>query len=559
MRLLVLILACASSAAALTVNDLAGLHYIDGSGNSLPYRLFTPAGRGAGQRFPLVLFLHGAGGRGNDNLMQIDDEPIALTFCAPDHQIDWPCFMIAPQCPVDKTWAAINAGSNWNPGGPMPVDPTWPLAAAKAVVDQLLAANADIDPAQVYVVGFSMGGYGTWEAAIRWPQTFRKLAPICGGGDPGSIGAIAGRPIWAFHAADDGIVPVQGSRAMANAVWNAGGNALYTEYPSSMNIGHYAWNPAFRDPDLLPWLFGQPRRLVNGGDGLAAEFRNNTDFSGAANATGYLSGAGAAADYNAEYSLGTPKNINADDFCVRFSGVLLPPVSGTYTINGSADDWIGIWIDGTQVVNGDGESGSIVLVAGTKVPIRIDYIKNRGLANFAANWQPPGAGSPTVIPRDNLFSGANGQPRPFPPSALTATADGTTAHLSWSDNSSNETGFLIEVSSDGISWSSAATTAANATASTVSGLSAGTRYRFRVRGINASGPSPHGSIAQVLTGSGGGLSGDLNGDGAVDFRDRDLLLSRFGRRSGDTGWDVRYDRNGDGRVDALDLAQQLGH
>jgi len=75
MRLLALILACASSAAALTVNDLADLHYVDGSSHSLPYRLFTPARGSAGQRFPLVLFLHGAGGRGNDNLGQINDHP----------------------------------------------------------------------------------------------------------------------------------------------------------------------------------------------------------------------------------------------------------------------------------------------------------------------------------------------------------------------------------------------------------------------------------------------------------------------------------------------------
>lgn len=502
---LLLIIASLRVDAAVTVNDLTALTYPDGLGNTLPYRLFTPSGRGAGQTFPLVLFLHGAGGRGTNNTGQITDQPIALALCHPDNQADWPCFVIAPQCPVGQTWAAINAGDNWNPGIAMPATPTWPLAAAKAVVDQLLAANADIDPTQVYVAGWSMGGYGSWESAARWPSTFLKLVPICGGGDTATASTFVSRPIWAFHAFDDGVVPVARSQAMVGAVRTAGGNPLYTEYPGAMGIGHAAWTPAFSDPELFPWLFGRARTPTYGGDGLVAAYWNNASFAGSAVVTGFIS----RPDQN--YGSGSPAaGVPADNFCARFTGRLLPPTTGVYTFTGSADDTVALWVNGSPIfTTTSGGSGSITLTAGVKVAIQIDVVETTGNASVLVQWQPPGAGAATGIPRDVLFSGATGVARPIPPSDLAASVAGTDVALGWSDNSGNEAGFQIDYSSDGLAWTTAITVSANVTSYTVTGLAAATRYRFRVRGINASGLSPYGATVQVLTGNvgGGGIVG----------------------------------------------------
>lgn len=508
--ILLLILGSVGAAgAAVTVNDLAALTHADGLGNTLPYRLFTPSGRGPGRTFPLVLFLHGAGGRGSDNTGQISDQPIALALCHPDHQADWPCFVVAPQCPAGQTWAAINAGDDWNPAIAMPATPTWPLAAAKAVVDQLLAANADIDPAQVHVVGWSMGGYGSWEAAARWPAAFRKLVPICGGGDSATAPLIADKPIWAFHAANDAVVPVARSQAMVAAVRAAGGDPLYTEYPTAMGIGHAAWTPAFSDPELFPWLFGRARTPTHGGDGLAAAYRNVSSlaapFADAVVATGFIS----RPDF--DYGTGSPATgVNADYFSARFTSMLLPPVTGIYSFRGTANESVTLYVNSVQLfVPTSLGTGSISLTAGAKVPIQIDLVEGTGSSQVLIEWLVPGAGAYVGVPRDVLFSGAGGVARPAPPSDLVASVAGTDVALAWADRSDNEAGFTIDHSTDGLAWTTVITVAANATTHTVGGLAAGTRYRFRVRGTNGSGLSPYGPVVQALTGAagGGGVAG----------------------------------------------------
>ena len=108
-----------------------------------------------------------------------------------------------------------------------------------------------IDPKRLYVMGLSMGGYGTWDALQRYPEKFAAAVPICGGGDETAADRIKA-PVWAFHGDADGAVPVQRSRNMIEAIRKAGGKPKYTEYPG---VGHNSWSAAFKDPELLKWLF----------------------------------------------------------------------------------------------------------------------------------------------------------------------------------------------------------------------------------------------------------------------------------------------------------------
>lgn len=247
---------------ALTVDAMTARTFDAGSGHVLPYRLFIPAGAApagaAAKKVPLVLFLHGAGGRGTDNRKQVTDQPASLVFIQPANQANWPLFMVAPQCPPDQQWVAMPWGEP-SGKGKRPANPTWPLAAAVALVDRLVAEYPNIDPTRIYITGFSMGGYGTFDAAARWPKKWRAAVPICGGYDETQVGPLVGLPLWAFHAEDDHAVPVGRTRAVIDALKARGGKPRYTEYPASAKHGHFSWIPAYAEAQLLPWMFGDAR------------------------------------------------------------------------------------------------------------------------------------------------------------------------------------------------------------------------------------------------------------------------------------------------------------
>jgi hypothetical protein len=212
-----------------------------------------------------------------------------------------------------------------------------------------------------------------------------------------------------------------------------------------------------------------------------------------------------------DYGAGSPATgVNPDNFCARFTGMLLPPVTGVYTFSGTANEAVTLYVNGLQLfVPTSSGSGAITLSAGVKVPIRIDLIETTGTSKVLIEWQPPGAGAATGIPRDVLFSAASGLARPLPPSDLAASVAGTDVALAWADRSADETGFRVEYSTDGLAWTLATTTAANVVGYTVSGLAASTPYRFRVRSTNASGHSAYGAVVQATTGvvGGGGAAG----------------------------------------------------
>jgi predicted peptidase len=215
------------------------------------YRLLRPATVEPGKTYPIVLFLHGAGERGSDNLAQLKYLPTWLA--EPEWRERYPCYVVAPQCRADHRWAPYDWSDKQS--SPLAPEPTGDLAAAVAAVDAVLAAEP-IDPARIYLTGLSMGGYGAWELAARMPQRFAAVAPICGGGDEAQARKLVGLPIWCFHGADDKVVPVARSRSMVAAIKAAGGEPKYTELPG---VGHDSWTPAYRESGLLDWLFQQRR------------------------------------------------------------------------------------------------------------------------------------------------------------------------------------------------------------------------------------------------------------------------------------------------------------
>jgi predicted peptidase len=219
-------------------------------GATLRYRLCAAAESTSGTKPPLVLYLHGAGERGDDNAAQLKHGVVEFHRRQATH----PCVVLAPQCPAGRKWVEVDWGDS-SGSATFPSEPSEPLRLAIAVMDGLIAAGR-VDPDRLYVTGLSMGGYGTWYAAGMPGSRFAAAAPICGGGDPAWAKRYLGLPLWAFHGDDDRAVPVGRSREMIAAVRAAGGEPKYTEYPA---VGHDCWTRTYADDAFHEWLFAQRR------------------------------------------------------------------------------------------------------------------------------------------------------------------------------------------------------------------------------------------------------------------------------------------------------------
>lgn len=224
--------------------------YRDAGGKTLLYRLFIPKGYDAAKRYPLVVALHGAGERGDDNKAQIRFAS-RLPWATPASQEKNPCFILAPQCPANDKWINVD---RWDtPVYRQPEQPTEPLRLVMELIPAL-QKEFSIDAGRIYASGLSMGGYGTWELINRRPDLFAAAAPVCGGADETFAERVKQVPLWVFHGGKDTVVlPVQ-SRRMVEAVRKAGGTVKYTEYPEA---GHNSWDPAYAEPSFLDWFFAQ--------------------------------------------------------------------------------------------------------------------------------------------------------------------------------------------------------------------------------------------------------------------------------------------------------------
>ncbi len=225
-------------------------------GVAYKYQVYVPAEWSKNKKWPVILFLHGAGERGEDGLLQTQ---VGIATAIRLHADRFPCIVVIPQCRRNVWWA----------------DPAMEAQSLKALDQSMKEFRGD--PERVYLTGLSMGGYGTWSLVSKYPGRFAALAPVCGGvrrpekgpssadappGDPNADPYVAvaqkvGKtPVWIFHGGSDTTVPPAESRKMNDALKAAGGNVKYTEYSG---VGHNSWDRAYAEPEFMPWLLSQRR------------------------------------------------------------------------------------------------------------------------------------------------------------------------------------------------------------------------------------------------------------------------------------------------------------
>jgi len=200
---------------------------------SCSYLLFLPESYGEQEKsWPLMLFLHGAGERGNDLQLVKKHGPPKIV----EKEKDFPFIVVSPQCPKEQWWDEE-------------------LDVLINLLDETVA-KYDVDEQRVYLTGLSMGGYGTWALGARYGDRFAAIAPVCGGGTLPMTLKLADMPIWAFHGARDKVVPVEESEQMVKMINDRGGNAKLTVYPDA---GHDSWTETYDNPELYDWLLSHSR------------------------------------------------------------------------------------------------------------------------------------------------------------------------------------------------------------------------------------------------------------------------------------------------------------
>ncbi|WP_439484263.1 prolyl oligopeptidase family serine peptidase [Cyclobacterium plantarum] len=214
--------------------------YVSENGDTLKYRLMKPEDPEPQKKYPLVIALHGGAGSGTENLIQVDGSWTAQFLAKPSNREKYPAYLFVPQCPPGSSWGVV------------PNIPVVDELVFEAIIS--LEAEFSIDKTRRYVMGESLGGYGTWHFISTRPKMFAAAVPICGGGNPNFAHKIKDVPIWAFHGAQDRIVPVKSSRKMIAALNEAGGNPLYTEFADE---GHIISESFENTEGLLDWVFAQ--------------------------------------------------------------------------------------------------------------------------------------------------------------------------------------------------------------------------------------------------------------------------------------------------------------
>ena len=208
---------------------------------TLKYLLFTPQGyeQDKDKKWPLMVFLHGAGERGTNLAKVAVHGPAKIVTTRPD----FPFVVISPQCPNGEVWQK---------------------EAVIALVDEALKKYR-VDADRVYLTGLSMGGFGSWALAAAYPDRFAAVAPICGGGNvldvllpaKGKEAALKTLPIWAFHGAKDTTVKVEESERMVEAFKRAGNNDVkLTIYPEAQ---HDSWTETYNNEELYKWFLEHTR------------------------------------------------------------------------------------------------------------------------------------------------------------------------------------------------------------------------------------------------------------------------------------------------------------
>jgi len=226
---------------------------INVDGKAYRYVVYVPSNWTTDQKWPVILFLHGAGERGSDGLKQ---SQVGIGGAVRLHSERYPFVIVMPQCPEGQWWS----------------QPAMQKLALATLETEMQEFNGDTR--RVYLTGLSMGGYGTWAIAESNPTKFAAIAPVCGGvsiserlakltglpetHDDNIFSEAAQKvrtiPVWIYHGGADATVPVSESQNMTKALRNLGADVSYTEYPG---VGHNSWDNAYGDADFPQWLLGQ--------------------------------------------------------------------------------------------------------------------------------------------------------------------------------------------------------------------------------------------------------------------------------------------------------------
>ncbi|WP_339729457.1 prolyl oligopeptidase family serine peptidase [uncultured Gimesia sp.] len=197
----------------------------------MDYLIYLPKDYDQKEKWPLVLFLHGAGERGDNlDLVTVHGPPKLVKNGKP-----FPFIVVSPQCPKGQLW--------------QPVELT-------ALLDEI-EKKYHVDKDRIYVTGLSMGGFGTWALAAHTPYRFAALIPICGGGEKFWVKKIKHVPIWVFHGAKDGAVPLERSQSLVDVLKKANADVSFTIYPDA---GHDSWTETYDNPKVYEWLLQQKRK-----------------------------------------------------------------------------------------------------------------------------------------------------------------------------------------------------------------------------------------------------------------------------------------------------------
>lgn len=219
--------------------------YVNAKGETLNYRQlvsdYDPI-----NKYPLVIFLHGSGERGNDNEAQLKWG--VLNFASDQNMKIHPSIIIAPQCPENMGWDNFSEKDM-----SIQPSPSMPMKLLKELIDEVIS-KLPVDTNRIYITGLSMGGFGTYDAITRYPELFAAAVPVCGGGDVTKAQSIAHIPIWIFHGALDGAVNPVLAQNMVESLTKAGAHPGYTQYPET---GHFSWIAAYSDTMMMEWLFSQ--------------------------------------------------------------------------------------------------------------------------------------------------------------------------------------------------------------------------------------------------------------------------------------------------------------
>ena len=201
----------------------------------MEYLLFLPQSyaQSLDQKWPLIIFLHGASERGNDlNLLRKHGIPKVV-----ESNPDFPFIAVSPQCPKESWW-------------------TSELRTINGLIEEIIK-KYEVDTSRIYLTGLSMGGFGTWSLATMYPQRFAAIAPVCGGGEVRQIlRSLIDMPVWAFHGQKDNVIPFSRSEEIVTALKEHGNNVKFTIYPEA---GHDSWTKTYKNPELYEWFLKHSR------------------------------------------------------------------------------------------------------------------------------------------------------------------------------------------------------------------------------------------------------------------------------------------------------------